>query len=95
MSIGNLRSIQTPAGVVEIGDTIEFDASEDPLERNYGWPKTITGKVFGCHTDHLCVDADVPIPGHLKTPIPPSGFTWKLSKENAVQVKKIVKGVDP
>jgi len=42
MTIGAQVTIQTPAGLVEIGDTIKIDVSNDPVARNYNWPKIIS-----------------------------------------------------
>ena len=91
MTIGPQLTIQTPAGLVEIGDTIKIDVSNDPVARNYNWPKVISGMVYGAHDDHLLVRADVAIPQHLVTPMPPAGFGWRLSEDNADQVVEVVK----
>ena len=91
MTIGPQISIQTPAGLVEIGDTIKIDVSNDPIARNYRWSKIITGAVYGAHNGHLLVRADVATPQHLVTPMPPAGFAWRLSKDNADQVVEVIK----
>lgn len=91
MTIENSQGIQTPAGLVKIGDEIEIDLGNDPVARNYNWPERAKGKVNSGHADYLLVDMAVPVPKHLKSPIAPLGFSWRLSKETASQVTRIVR----
>ena len=91
MAIGSQLTIQTPVGPVEIGDTIKIDMGDGVVARNYNWPKIITGKVFSCHADYLLVNMDVPIPTHLKTPMPPTGFAWHLGEDTAYRVVEVIK----
>mgnify|MGYP001598586031 FL=1 len=85
MTIGALR-IQTPVGVVEIGDTVTVDLSTDPVARAYGWPNEVTGKAVSAHADHLIV-----YPEGAYASLALMGFALLLSADNAGQVTKVVK----
>ena len=78
-------SIQTPAGRVEVGDTVTMDLSQDPIARSYGWPKRASGRVVSAHSDCLNVALE-----RLK--VPPMGIMLLLGADNASQVVKVVKG---
>ena len=93
MTMGCL-SIETPAGLVEVGDTVTVDLSRNPIARNYGWPKKATGIVVSAHCDLLEVaftelkapriQSDSPLP-------PPLGFMLWLGADNAETIVKVVK----
>ena len=85
MTIGALR-IQTPVGVVEVGDVVTVDLSNDPVAMNYGWPKQVIGKVFDAHAGCLVVALDgLRIPNHHTSPC------LLLGADNADNVLKVVK----
>ena len=75
-------SIQTPAGLVEVGDTVTVDLSNDPVARSYGWPKRASGRVVSAHSGCL----NVALEGLTM------GFMFSLGADNASMVVKVVKG---
>ena len=86
-------SIQTPAGRVEVGDTVTMDLSQDPIARSYGWPKRASGRVVSAHSDCLNVALEgLKAMGTQSGSVPPMGIMLLLGADNASQVVKVVKG---